>query len=83
MVRFPADTRDFSLFEIAHTSSRPHPAYSVHSGGLFLGLKCLGSERDHPSPTSAKVSNERNYTFTSAIFVASQELHISSAYSVQ
>lgn len=83
MVRFPADTRNFPLFEIAHTSFRPHPAYSMDSGGFFRGLKCSGSEHDHPLPTSAKVSNGRNYSSTPAIFMASQELHIYSTYNVQ
>jgi len=83
MVRFPADTRDFSLFEFAHNGSTAHPAYSMESGGFFPGLKCSGSERDHPPPTSANVSNEQNYTSTSAIFMASQELHICSIYNVQ
>ena len=83
MYKFPADTRDLTLFEVAHTSSRPHPAYSMNRGGFYRGLKCSWSERDHPPPTSAKVSNERNCTSTSAIFMASQELHICSIYNVQ
>lgn len=34
MVRFPANTREFYLFEIAHICSRSHPAYSAYSGEL-------------------------------------------------
>jgi len=79
MVRFPADARDFSLFEIAHNGSTAHPAYSMDRGGFFSGLKCSGSERDHPlllvpkfrtsrTIPPCRLSSWRHRSFTFALF---------------
>ena len=46
----------------AQIGSDAHPVfYTKGTGGLFLGLKRLGSEADHPSSSTAKLKNEWSY----------------------
>jgi hypothetical protein len=55
-VRFPAGAGNFSLHHRVQNGSGVHPAsYPMGSGGLSLGVKLLGHEADHSSPSSAEV----------------------------
>jgi hypothetical protein len=50
-VRFPSESRDFSLFHIVQTGSEAHPAsYRVGSGFFSLEVKRQGCETDHSLP---------------------------------
>jgi hypothetical protein len=55
---------EFSL-HVVQTGSVAHPAsYPIGSEGSFAGVKLLGHEADHSSPTSAEVRRMCIYTST-------------------
>jgi hypothetical protein len=55
-VRFPVGAGNFSLHHRVQNGSGAHPAsYPIGTGALSLGVKWLGRESDHPTPTSAEV----------------------------
>jgi hypothetical protein len=55
-VRFPAGDGNFSRHTASRTALRPtHPPIQWAPGALSLGVKRLGREADHSSPSSAEV----------------------------
>jgi hypothetical protein len=67
-VRFPAGAGNFSLHHRVQNSSGAHTAsYPMGTRGSFPGVKRLGREADHSSPSNAEVKNEWSYTSTPPI----------------
>jgi hypothetical protein len=67
-VRFPTGAGNFSVHHRVQNGSGTHPgSYSVGTGGTFPGVKRLGREADHSSPSSAEVKNAWSYTSTPPI----------------
>jgi hypothetical protein len=62
-VRVAVESRTFLL--VVQTGFGAHPASNpIGTGGLSQGLKRLGYEADHSSPTSAEVKKTWIYTST-------------------
>jgi hypothetical protein len=60
--RIPVGARFFAHFQ---TGPGAHPAFCTMGTGSFPGVKRTGRGADHPAPSSAEVTNEYSYTFTS------------------
>jgi hypothetical protein len=62
------------------TSSGVHPGwYLLSSRSYFLGLKQMGHESDHSTPSNAKVKNDWSYTSTplcACMVCAGKTLHV-------
>jgi hypothetical protein len=57
-VRFPVETRDFSVFHTVQTGSRAHLfSYPMGTRGSFSGIKRPRHKADHAPPYSAEVNN--------------------------
>jgi hypothetical protein len=68
--RFPADSKDFSLFHSVQSGSEAHPASSpMGARSSFLGVKRPRSKVDHWAPSSAEVKNGC-YLLSSYVFTA-------------
>jgi hypothetical protein len=63
VVRYPAETKDFSSSVCVQTGSGAHPNSCIMGTGVpFLGAKARpGCDADHSPPSSAKVENEELY----------------------